>query len=55
LPSLEDAQAWADANPFVAAGVFANISEPVNLSPYRCGGANEAIAADGGRKCVQHN
>lgn len=26
FPSLEDAQAWADADPFVAAGVYARVT-----------------------------
>lgn len=26
FPSLEDAQAWADADPYVAAGVYKNVS-----------------------------
>ena len=26
FPSLEDAQAWADADPYVAAGVYADVA-----------------------------
>lgn len=31
FPSLEDAQAWADADPYVAAGVYAE----VRVKPFR--------------------
>ena len=36
--SLEDAQAWADADPYVAAGVYAS----VDIQPWRCGLGPEA-------------
>lgn len=31
FPSLEDAQAWADADPYIAAGVYAE----VKVKPYK--------------------